>query len=276
MTDDLQTKFAVLTDARPEPSDPAAPIRLRIKRRQLRRRGTAAVLVTAAAVAVTMAAGPAIGALRAGPTSDPGFAAPPTITPTPATTPSTPATNQSKVLPPPWSDKEFTKMPDANAYRPAYYVAEGRIPTEKWAIISTQESCLVADEGKAVSFGRPYVCFTDWADGRKVDYAVEQAYAKEKNAAKIDHTLVLGAVSIESRKVRIVAGGKTYLTDAVGTPTTNRLRFFTLEIPKRDLKITSITGLDAAGRPAPAPSNPPTSMVCKDTCGTAESSAPVK
>jgi hypothetical protein len=167
-------------------------------------------------------------------------------------------------------------MPDANAYRPAYYVAEGTIPTEKWAIISTQESCLVADEGKAVSFGRPFVCFTDWADGRKVDYAVEQAYAKEKNSPKIDHTLVLGAVSIESRKVRIVAGGKTYLTDAVGTPTTNRLRFFTLEIPKRDLKITSVTGLDAAGHPAPAPSNPPTALACPDTCGTPDSSAPVK
>ncbi|QNE22495.1 hypothetical protein F1D05_37085 [Kribbella qitaiheensis] len=266
------TKLEVLTDSRPEPPDPAAPIRLRIKRRQLRRRGAAAVLVTAAAVALTVAAGPAIGALRAGPSGDPEFAAPPTSAPASTPAPrspkvSTPVSTQGKVLPPPWSDKEFTRMPDANAYRPAYYVADGRIPTEKWAIISTQDSCLVSDEGKANSFGRPFDCFDEWTAGQTVSYTVNQAYAKEKNAPKVDHSLVLGAVSIESRTVRIVAGGKTYVTDAVGTPTTNRLRFFAIEIPKRDLTITSITPLDAANRPAPAPANPPARTTCTYSCG---------
>lgn len=265
MRNDLQTRFAVLTDARPEPSDPAAPIRLRIKRRQRRRRGTAAVLVTAAAVGVTLAAGPALGALQGGPDNrGGGFAAPPTASGTPE------ATQKIHRLPPPWSEKKFTRMPDANAYRPAaYYVAQGKIPTESWAILSTDESCLVADEGKAQSFGVPFVCFTDWPAGRKSDFFVSQGNTKEKSEVKIDHSLVLGAVSIEARKVRIVAGGKTYTTDAVGTPTTDRLRFFALEIPHRDLKVTSVTPLDAAGRPAPAPSNPPTTMQCPDTCGTA-------
>ena len=161
-------------------------------------------------------------------------------------------------------------MPDANAYRPAaYYVAQGKIPTESWAILSTNESCLVADEGKAQSFGVPFVCFIDWQAGRRSDFFVTQGNTKEKSTVKIDHSLVLGAVSIEARKVRIVAGGKTYLTDAVGTPTTDRLRFFALEIPRRDLKVTSVTPLDAAGHPAPAPSNPPTATQCPDTCSTA-------
>ena len=263
MTDDLQSKFAVLTDARPEPSDPAAPIRLRIKRRQRRRRGTAAVLVTAAAVTVTLAAGPVLGAFQGDPGGG-GFAAPPTPTPTPG------AAQQIHKLPPPWSDKKFTKMPDANAYRPAaYYVAQGKIPTESWAILSTNESCLVADEAKATSFGRPFVCFTDWPAGRTSDHFLAQGRSVEKSEIKLEHTLVIGAVSIESRKVRIVAGGKTYTTDAVGTPTTDRLRFFAVDIPKRDLKITSITPLDAAGHPAPAPSNPPRRMQCTPTCGTA-------
>jgi hypothetical protein len=263
MTDDLQSKFAVLTDARPEPSDPAAPIRLRIKRRQRRRRGTAAVLVTAAAVTVTLAAGPVLGAFQGDPGGG-GFAAPPTPTPTPG------AAQQIHKLPPPWSDKKFTKMPDANAYRPAaYYVAQGKIPTESWAILSTDESCLVADEGSAQSFGVPFACFIHWPAGRKADFFVTQGHTKEKSTVKIDHTLVLGAVSTEARKVRIVAGGKTYLTDAVGTPTTDRLRFFALEIPQRDLKVTSVTPLDAASHPAPAPSNPPTAIKCPDTCGTA-------
>jgi hypothetical protein len=272
--DDLQTKFAVLTDARPEPSDPAAPIRLRIRRRQRRRRGTAAVLVTAAAVTVTLAAGPALGALQGGAGGGGGFAAPPTPT---SSAPGAPeATNQIYTLPLPWSDKKFTKLPDANGYPGgAYYVAQGRIPTESWAILSTNKSCLVGFEDGVGSFGTPFICFTDWADGRKADFTVLQGHSREKSTTKIDHTLVIGAVSIKSSKVRIVAGGKTYSTDAVGTPTTDQLRFFAIEIPKRDLRITSITPLDAAGRPAAAPANPP-GLSCPDTCSTATSSTPTK
>jgi hypothetical protein len=271
MTDDLQAKFAVLTEARPEPSDPAAPVRLRIKRRQRRRRGTAVVLVTAAAVTATLAVGPALGALRSGPADSGGFAGPPTAQPSTAW-----SQEETKVLPPPWSDKKFTKMPDANAYRPAaYYVAQGKIPTESWAILSVDDACVVADEGSAVSFGRPYDCFYDWPAGRTVNYSVTQAYAKEKNSSKVDHSLILGVVSIEARRVRIVAGGKTYLTDAVGTPTTDHLRFFAIEIPKRDLKVASITPLDAAGRPAPAPRNPPVQICVSISCTATSGITPV-
>ncbi|TDU86527.1 hypothetical protein EV138_0036 [Kribbella voronezhensis] len=275
MTDDLRTNFEVLTDARPEPPDPAAPIRLRIKSRRRRRRGTAVVLVTAAAVGITLGIGPALHALQPDATGGIGVAEVPTPPPTspsssvpssgPSSVPTQPAHN--KVLPPPWSDKQFTKVPDSNSYRPAYFVAQGEIPTEKWAMISTQDSCLVSVEGKANSFGGLYDCFTDWTNGQKVSYRTTPAYQKEKDSYKINYTMVIGATSIEARTVRIKAGGKTYVTDAVGTPTSNKIRFFSVVIPQRDAKLTSITPLDATGRPAPAPSDPPTALPCNN-CGT--------
>ncbi|WP_112236630.1 hypothetical protein [Kribbella monticola] len=303
MTDNLQTKFEVLTDARPEPPDPAAPIRLRIKSRQRRRRGTAVVLVTAAAVGITLGIGPALHALQPDAAGGIGVAGVPTPSPTapsssdpssfpssgpssfpssgpssfpssgPSSVPTQPAHN--KVLPPPWSDKEFTKVPDSNAYRPAYFVAQGQIPTENWAMISTQDSCLVSIEGKANSFGGLYDCFTDWTNGRNVSYRITPAYQKEKNSYRINYTMVIGATSIEARTVRIKAGGKTYVTDAVGTPTSDRIRFFSVVIPQRDLKITSITPLDAAGRPAPAPSNPPTEICISISCTATSGDTPV-
>jgi hypothetical protein len=277
MTDDLSTKLAVLTDARPEPADPAAPIRLRIKRRQRRRRGTAAVLVTAAATAAVLAAGPVLGAVRSGGV-EPGVAgfAPPPPSTTPSTTPSGPTTptptgDHSTIMPLPWSDEAFTKMPDANAYQPkAYYIAEGEISTESWAVLAfSQYGCMVTDEGPANSFGRPYVCFNKWRPGQRSNYHVVQAHAAEKNATKLDATLVIGAVSAEARMVHVKVGGKTYVTDAVGTPASDRLRFFALVIPKKDVKITSVTPRDGAGWSVDAPTNVPTGMPCGTDCGTA-------
>ena len=62
MTDDLSAKLAVLTEARPEPVDPAAPIRLRIKSRSAPPPGLAAVVVaTAAATAAVLATGRSLG-----------------------------------------------------------------------------------------------------------------------------------------------------------------------------------------------------------------------
>jgi hypothetical protein len=280
MTEDLATKFAVLTEARPEPPDPAAQVWRRIKQRQRRRRGTAAILLTTAAVAVAATAGPALGALRDR-GSEPGvsgFTAPtttatPTPSPTAVPTPSTAAPtsgDHKEILPQPWSDKAFTKLPEANAYRPkAYYVAKGQLSTESWAALAFSGACMVVEEGAANSFGRPYVCFTDWPAGQRANFTVVQGHAKEKNAAKIDVTLVMGAVSVDARKVRIIAGGKTYMTDAVGTPTSDKLRFFALMIPYRDVVVSSVTPLDTAGRPAPAPVSPPTSTPCATNCATA-------
>ncbi|MEI8406287.1 MULTISPECIES: hypothetical protein [unclassified Kribbella] len=255
MTDDLSTKLAVLTDDRPEPADPAAPIRLRIKRRQRRRRGAAVVVATAAATAAVLAAGPVLNNIRSA-GNEPGVA---------GFNPSIPMlTAAPTVLPPPWSDEVFTKLPVANSYKPkAYYVAKGTIPTESWAMLAFSEyGCMVSYEVPANSFGRPWVCFNEWKPGQRVDHRVIQGHLKEKDAPKIDQTLVFGAVSADARKVAIKAGGKSYTADAVGTPATDRLRFFALVIPRRDLQVTEVTPLDADNKLADAPTGVPTAIPC--------------
>ncbi len=278
MTDDLTAKLAVLTDDRPEPADPAAPIRLRITRRRRRRRTTAVVVATAAATAAVLAIGPALGSFRSA-SNEPGvagFAPSIPVQTLPTAPPSTAGTGDHKtVMPPPWSAEVFTKMPDANAYLPkAYYIAKGTIPTENWAMLAfSRYGCMVSDEGPANSFGRPYVCFNEWRPGQRARHHVVQGHQKEKDAAKADQTLVFGAVSPDARKVVIAAGGKTYTADAVGTPATARLRFFALVIPRKDLRVTAVTPLDATGQLADAPTGVPTGMPC-DTdpgaeCGTA-------
>jgi hypothetical protein len=262
MTDDLTTKLAVLTDDRPEPADPAAPIRLLIKRRERRRRGAAAILTVAGVTAAALAAGPVLGSLRPTEPAVAGFGAPspasiqpsspqlPSTMPTaqlPSTNPTSAAGDHNKILPAPWSAERFTKMPAANAYLPhAYYVAKGTIPTESWAIlVYSREGCLVADEGPANSFGTPLICFDPPNNGT---YWTVQGYAKEKDSPKIDATLVMGSAPIGARKVRITAGGKTYTTNAVATPATDKLRFFAIVIPRRDLTVTAVQPLDANGR----------------------------
>ncbi|TCC66469.1 hypothetical protein E0H73_06225 [Kribbella pittospori] len=261
MTDDLTTKLAVLTDDRPEPADPAAPIRLRIKRRRRRRRGAAAVLTVAGVTAAALAAGPLLNSMRPTEPAVAGFGAPSPasvqpstvqpstpLLPSTITSPTAPVGDHKKILPAPWSAERFTKMPDANAYRPhAYYVAKGTIPTESWAVlVYSREGCLVTDEGPAVSFGRPLICFDPPQNGT---HWVVQGHSKEKNSQKIDATLVMGSAPIGARKVRIVAGGQTYTTNAVATPATDTLRFFAIVIPHRDLKITSVQPLNATGHP---------------------------
>ncbi|MEV5966448.1 hypothetical protein AB0L70_32065 [Kribbella sp. NPDC051952] len=268
MTDDLNTKLAVLTEDRPEPIDPAAPIRLRIQRRRRRRGGlivVGAATVTAAAVAV----GPLLGSLHSagGEPGVAGFAPPvvtvPSVAPSPGSPvpspvvigPSTAEGDSKTVMPPPWSAEVFTKLPDANAYRPkAYYIAKGSIPTEEYGVLAfSRQGCIVTDEGPATSFGRIYVCFDDWKPGQHSAFYVAPARAKEKSEKLLDFTLVVGATSADARKVRIKSGGKTYVADAVGTPATDKLRFFSYLIPAKDAKVASVTPVNAAGKLAAAP-----------------------
>ena len=239
-------------------------------------------MATAAATAAVLATGPVLNTIRSD-GNEPGVAGfgPSIPVQTPTTTPRTPSApvagsvtptgDHTTVMPAPWSDEVFNKVPDANAYPPrAYYIAKGTIPTENWAVIAFSNwGCMVTDEGPANSFGRPYVCFNEWKPGQRISHHVVQGNAKEKNAAKIDQTLVFGAVSADARKVVIKAGGQTYSADAVGTPATDKLRFFALVIPRRDLKITEATPLDAANKLADAPTGIPTGMPCDPNCGTA-------
>ncbi|WP_432892950.1 hypothetical protein ACQPYH_18745 [Kribbella sp. CA-245084] len=248
MTDDLGAKLALLTDDRPEPADPAAPIRLRIKSRQLRRRTAAAVCAAAVAIAVVVA-GTVIGSIKS---AEPGVA-------TPSQSPSQRSQNldfRYTPLPQPWSDEPaFTTQPDALKYAPAFYVTDGSIPNEHWAVASYYSAgCLViTDEGPAKSFGGAKGCFYEnWQPDQRSQYKTVPAVIP--NAGSPMHlTMVMGAVSAEARKVRVTAGGKTYDTDAIGTPNSSRFRFFAVVVNAAEAQITAVTPLDAAGKIAPSP-----------------------
>lgn len=286
--DDIADRLTRLTEPRPEPADPAAPVRVRINQRRRRRAGLAFAGVAATTALAIMTGSTLAGALSGN--RDPGVAgfAPSTgQTPTPGGTPSTPGSgtgtpenatgtatpgtpsggptpgvsqgpsqpsvDHKKVLPAPWSAKPFTKMPDANAYRPrAYYIAEGQVPTERWALLAfSTENCLVADEGPPSSFGVPYVCFPK---ATAKSFHVVQGHNREKGTVKIGHSMVFGVAPITARKVRITAqGGVSRLADAVATPATDKLRFFGVVIPKNDLRPVTITPLDAAGNEIAVP-----------------------
>jgi hypothetical protein len=248
MTDDLGAKLALLTDERPEPADPAAPIRSRIQRRQRRRRTAAAVCAAAAAIAVVVA-GSVIGSIKS---ADPGV----------ATTTQSPSQRSQNLdfrytpLPEPWSDvPAFTTQPDSLKYGPAFYVTEGSIPNEHWAVASYySDGCLViTDEGPANSFGGAQGCFYEnWQPDQRAQYKTVPAVIPNLSSPK-PLTMVMGAVSAEARKVRVTAGGKNYTVDAIGTPNSSRFRFFAVVVDATESQITAVTPLDAAGRIAPSP-----------------------
>ncbi|MER7250362.1 hypothetical protein [Kribbella sp. NPDC000426] len=248
MTDDLGAKLALLTDERPEPADPAAPIRSRIESRQRRRRTTAAVCAAAVVIAVVVAS-TVVGTIKS---AEPQVAAP-SQTPT---TRSTTLEFKYTPLPEPWSDEPaFTTQPDSLKYAPAFYVTDGSIPNEHWAVASTySDGCLViTDEGPAKSFGGAMGCFYEnWQPDQRSQYKTVPAVIP--NAGSPTHlTMVMGAVSAEARKVRITAGGKTYSTDAIGTPNSSRLRFFAVVVNAAESQVTAVTPIDAAGNVAPSP-----------------------
>jgi hypothetical protein len=281
-TTELGARLTQLTEARPEPPDPAAPIHLRIKQRRRRRAGLAMAGVAAATTLAVMTGSTLAGALSGNrepgvagfgpstsqtpsPGSTPSTQPPATSTPSPETAtaspgmpstgpqpgvsegPSRPSVDHKKVLPAPWSAKPFTRMPDANAYRPrAYYIAEGQIPTERWALLAySTDACLVADEGPPSSFGVPHVCFKK---ATAKSFHVVQGHNREKGSVKIGHSMVMGVAPITARKVRITGqGGVSLLADAVATPSTDKLRYFGVVIPKNDLRGLTVTPIDAAG-----------------------------
>jgi hypothetical protein len=247
--DDLGAKLAVLTDERPEPADPAAPIRVRIKRRRLRRRTTAAAVCAAAATAVAIVGSSVLGSMGS---AEPGVATP---SPSPKQE-SRHADFRYTQLPEPWSDEPaFTTQPNSLKYAPAFYVARGGIPNESWAVASYYGSgCLiVTDEGPAKSFGGAKGCFYEnWQPGQRSQYMTIPAVIPSLSSP-MHVIMIMGAVSAEARKVRITAGGQTYIAAAVGTPNSSRFRFFALVINAAESEITAVTPLTAAGKVAPSP-----------------------
>ena len=118
-------------------------------------------------------------------------------------------------------------------------------------------------------FAEPPSAAGDWKPGQRSDFLAAPAYAKEKSGHKLDFTLVVGAVLADARKVQVTSAGKTYTADAVGTPATGQLRFFSVLVPSKDARVTTVTPLNAAGKLAAAPANPPTHQPCDKGCATA-------
>ncbi|MGW7685925.1 hypothetical protein ACWGID_34590 [Kribbella sp. NPDC054772] len=238
MTDDLSTKFAVLTEDRPEPADPAVAIRRRIKRRRQRRRTVAASVTAVVATAAVVVTSSVLGQLHS---AEPGVATSPTAKPS---TRSTTLEYTYTPLPEPWSEEAaFTKQPESLKYAPAFYVTSGSIPNESWAVAAynRNKSCLiVTDEGPAKSFGGANGCSADWPSRQGVRYQTTPANVPNLGSPA-NLTLIMGAVSVDARTVRITAGGKSYTAPAVGTPVTTAFRFFALVVPAGESDITAVT-----------------------------------
>lgn len=247
------------------PSDPAAGVNQRVRR--LRRRRTAGSL---AGVAV-LTAGVIVASqtLTTTPQSEPPVAGLPGSTPTVtvdirtgeiigSTPPGVVALPQFP-LPAPWSAKMYTKLPDANAFRPhGYYVVnETKLDGRPWGMVSYQSTdsdrgpgCLeVTPQGVF----DPANCFDRHASGARADWRTATATRGMKpDLRPLPYTLVYGVTHFDARSVKVtLANGASYQTTAVGTPTSRSQRFFGVVVPVKDGQIKKVEPLDANGRLAP-------------------------
>lgn len=154
-------------------------------------------------------------------------------------------------LPEPWSDREFTEQPLANAFRPVgYYVAEGELDGRPWGVISDRgvgTPCLTVEPQGVFDAA---VCFEEPAEGAMTDWHTQTAVRGSKpDLTELDSTLVVGVAPIGARSVEIeTADGQTYPADAVGTPSSESVRFFATVVPQRDAEIVEVRSLDADGK----------------------------
>jgi hypothetical protein len=260
-----------LADLPSTPVDPTPEIHRRVRRVRRRRTAGVALLAASAVVAVALGAGPTLGAIRDNGT-EPGYAG------------STQATNafptpdpSSFPLPEPWSDRKFTKEPERNIYGPpAYYINQGEVQGRNWAALAFEHDglgpwCMAVEPQEVFD---PFVCFNDWPAGRRADWATSNAHAGPKpNLDLIPATLVMGAVSADARTVDIKVAGKTYHADAVGTPVSDRLRFFAVVVPVVDARPGAVIPRDANGDVADPPVGLPESPGPCENCAEATPAA---
>jgi hypothetical protein len=245
MTDDLSEKLAVLTEARPEPSDPAAPIRQRIILRRKRRR-VAATMVTAAAVAAAaLSTGPALGTLQS---DEPQVANDNTST-----------VSKAKRQPEPWSDQltpqaplpELTKQP-----KPSYVVGEGGSTGGNYfaVLVDARTGCLTTYEGTAQVADivdepfcpSPAADKPVWTKTRPLGLGPGSKYR-----------LFLGTVDTRARRVRLTFGPAATAnndiplgwvdTQALATPASDSRRSFVALIAVAESP-QSVQAYDEAGR----------------------------
>lgn len=229
-TERLGAQLRDLASEVPASGDPVAAVLGRVRRRRIRQRLGAGALVGAVAASGLLLV-PYVAENLPGHAADIGFAS--------GATP-----------PPPWSDRIATGDDFVGIDDP-YVVAEGTVAGLGWTAASTDmdvvlRGCLLTSEWKL--FGRPFVCYDNWAAGRESKWDTEHANGDT------EATLVFGAVGPEARTVRVAIRdeGDT-VVPAVATPTTPDLRFFATVLPIADARVDNVTPLDANGDPAAPP-----------------------
>lgn len=229
-TERLGAELRALASGVPDSGDPVAAVLGRVRRRRIRQRLGASALVGAVAASGLLLV-PYVAENMPGHAVDIGF-----------TTSATP--------PPPWSDRIATGDDFVGIDDP-YVVAEGTVAGLGWTAASTDmdvqfRGCLLTSEWKL--FGRPFVCYDNWAAGRESKWDTEHANGD------IEATLVFGAAGPQARTVRItVRDAPDTVVPAVATPTSPDLRFFATVLPSADARVDSVTPLDTNGDPADPP-----------------------
>ncbi|GAB3925158.1 hypothetical protein GCM10029976_018020 [Kribbella albertanoniae] len=220
MTHDLTDKFAVLTDDRPEPLDPAALVRTGITRRRRRRRTGAALVGTAAVTAIALTATPIAGALL---TTDAPVSAP----------------ASSQRLPDPWMDKP---VPGAKGM---YYLYQGKIGNRPWGVAAVEGGCVVmipTPSWSSTKEPRPiYSLESAFVDKKRPcgkdrgldDFAGAVGILGKTKADKDTTSVFAGVTSADTRKVRIRVGKWNFTVDTIATPASNSKRFFVLTLPRQ-------------------------------------------
>jgi hypothetical protein len=274
--DRLRDGLLSLSDPDAGPSDPAPAVNQQVRRMRRRRAAastggiavlTAGVVLASQALAGTSQTEPPVGQL-------PGNVMSPTAVPlnptpadghgtaTPRISPKTlenPGNLPTFPLAAPWSDQLFTKLPEANAFRPhGYYVKpETKLDGRPWGMVSYQATesnenggCLeVAPQGVFDAAN----CFDVHQPGARAEWRTLTASRGTKpDLQKLGYTLVYGVAHFDARTVKVtLAGGATYQTAAVGTPTSRSQRFFVMVVPVKDAQIAKVEPLDAKGNLAP-------------------------
>ena len=256
-----------LADPSTGPSDPAALVNDRV--RQLRRRRTAGSLAGVAVVTAGVIL--ASQTLAGTPQSEPPVAGFPTPTRTIVMEPKTgkiltenpPRQEQANLpsfpLPQPWLNQMYTKLPDANAFRPhGYYVqTETKLVGRPWGMVSYQAGTTTSESGclEVIPQGvfDAAACFDRPEPHARVDWRAQTATSGTKpELTELNNSLVYGVTHYGARSVRItLANGTTYQAPATGTPASRSQRFFALVVPAKAPAVKKVEAFDAQGRLAP-------------------------
>ncbi|MFK4085713.1 hypothetical protein ACI2LF_16510 [Kribbella sp. NPDC020789] len=235
MTSNLSHQFAVLTDDRPEPPDPAALVRTGITRTR-RRRTAAGVLGTAAITAIALAAAPFAGALMRADV--------------PAAGEQASAVAPGQRLPDPWLNKPVP------AVSGAYYIAEGKVGAVAWNAVVTRKGCVsfTQPDSSTVIGPLPRLIIVDplpTAPPACSSSGLDR-YVTRAQGSKQTIVLAMGVTSADARKVRITEGKRSFTVDAVATPASNSHRYFAIAYAGPLSGAVTFRAFDADGRPIPS------------------------